>query len=588
MAKSRSKRRQRSIRRGRGKGSAGRREAQGPSSASASSSPTKPPSPTRPSSPAPSRRRPRVAAFTRGDLLWAAGLSLLAWLHRLAFLVSNRDRAWPFTIFYEGDAETFYRYARAILAGELYDSGLPFHPPGFAYALAGLHTLLGAGDAAAAVPHFAVKVTLAALSSLLVGGLYLLVTPYLGRTAALVAALLATYHFGLYVLAVAPVSEGLYLTLLVFTLLLWSRGLAHPLAVPGAAPRRQRLAGLVLGVLLGLLCLTRAEAALLALLLLAVGVLGAWRQREGRGVGRPVVVALVPWVLVALGLVLTLLPWTLRNARTLAAAEDRLAGRLAEPLPDFVPLTLYGPLNLALANHPDADGTFSRDLLSSQRQSGVLDLADPEHLELLLHGDRHARAFIRDQPGAYLRLVLRKWALTAEAGRLGWTQWNWPGGLDGLRRPVDLFAPHRSYNLWLLAPLTLAGLILCLRLPGGPRRWAGITLLLASATLVTTALFFGYVRQGMLFMPFALTLTAATLVAAGERLLAHRPITATLGHNPSRPLLATLAATTLLLLLAATLGARADRNYTASGTTLPGSNKLNRDLAVTLELQRGE
>ncbi|NJL27476.1 MAG: hypothetical protein HC897_06045, partial [Thermoanaerobaculia bacterium] len=182
--------------------------------------------------------QPRAAAATSGtrrELFWALGLSLLAWLHRLAFLLSNRDRAWPFTIFYEGDAETFFRYARALLAGEVYDSGIPFHPPGFPTFLAAIHRLLGAGEPRAVVPHLQVKLVLAAVASLGVGLLYLLVRPYLGHLAALVAALLAAWHFGLAVIAIAPVSEGLYLTLLLLALLLWSRKLEHPLAAPEAA-----------------------------------------------------------------------------------------------------------------------------------------------------------------------------------------------------------------------------------------------------------------------------------------------------------------------------------------------------------------
>ena len=81
---------------------------------------------------APAKRAPE-----RTDLRLAAGLALLAWLHRLAFLSSNRDRAWPYTVFYEGDSRTFFEYARALLAGRLHDSGIPFHPPGFPGFLAG-------------------------------------------------------------------------------------------------------------------------------------------------------------------------------------------------------------------------------------------------------------------------------------------------------------------------------------------------------------------------------------------------------------------------------------------------------------------
>ena len=79
----------------------------------------------------------------------------------------------------------------------LYDNGIPFHPPGFAWVLAAVHTLVGAGAGDRRVPYVAVKVVIALIGSLPVGLLYLLVKPYLGRAAALVAALLCAWSFGL-------------------------------------------------------------------------------------------------------------------------------------------------------------------------------------------------------------------------------------------------------------------------------------------------------------------------------------------------------------------------------------------------------
>ena len=166
---------------------------------------------------------------------------------------------------------------------------------------------------------------------------------------------------------------------------------------------------------------------------------------------------LLPWAAVALVAAAVVLPWTVRNAIRLGEAERRLAGGLAEPLPRFVPVTMYGPLNLALANHDGADGSFSADLLAARGDSAQLQLTNPEHLRFLLHGDRMAAAWIGDHPGAFARLVGRKWALYAGALRLGWTQWNLPGGLD---RPATAGRPLRAGKprrlaLWL--PALLAG-----------------------------------------------------------------------------------------------------------------------------------
>ncbi len=506
----------------------------------------------------------------RVDLWIAGGLVLLAWVHRLVFLRSNRDFSWPYTFFYEGDSEVFYSYARALLSGELYDAGIPFHPPGFAWFLAGIHTFLGAGEAGARVPHVAVKSIMALLGSVAIGQLFLLARPYLGRTVALIASLLGLYHFGLYVLSVAPVTESLYLVLLLSALLVWTRRFEHPLAVP---PEERRPGGpvwaLLLGLLLGALALTRAEGALIVVLLIGIGLLG--RRRED----------LRLWALTVLGCILIITPWAIRNAIRLEAVNEQYEDGMAEPLPTFVPLTLYGPINLALANNPEADGSFSRSWLSSQSQNPGLDLRDPQHLEFILHGDRMAWEYARSEPGGFALLVGRKWRLVSEALTLGWTQWDWPGGLTGRRRPVDLFVPDSKVAYWITVPLVLLGLILSLATPGLPRRWTMLVLLLTASLLVATGLFFGYVRLGLLFLPFWLTFMAAALVWLGARAW---KLTLPPPADPSRRLWQTLAAIAAVLLVLEIWGISLHRNFKATGTNVPGRNYLDRDAPIYLEL----
>ena len=514
-------------------------------------------------------------AGSRADLWIALGLTLLAWLHRLAFLRSNRDWDWPYTIFYEGDSETFYRYARSLLAGQLYDNGIPFHPPGFAWVLSVVHTLVGAGDPYDKVPYFAVKAAVALIGSASIGLLYAVARPYLGRAVALVAALLSLYSFGLYVLHVAPVTEGTYQTLLLLCLLLWTRRFEPPLAAPLEPPRRAGVGGaLLLGLMLGLLALVRAEGVLAGLILGGVGLVGWWKRRAG----------LRPWALVLVGWVALVAPWTVRNAIRLADFNARQGG--AEPLPTFVPITIYGPINLALANNPQADGTFSRASLSSASQSGVLDLRDPQHLRFFLHGDEMAWGWIRGNPGAFGRLLLRKWALFFGAWRLGWTQWDWPGGLDGVRWPVDVFVPDYGIGLWIGPPLAFLGLVLCLGTAGGPRRWAVLVLLLTCVGLLATGFFFGYARQGLLYLPFWNTLVAAALVALVRRLARwSEGWSLPPREEPLSPrLLKAIGGAALVLLLLEAWGATADRNYRATGTNVAGETYLNRDDPMRLEV----
>ncbi len=253
-----------------------------------------------------------------------------------------------------------------------------------------------------------------------------------------------------------------------------------------------------------------------------------------------------------------------------------------------MPLTIYGPVNLALANNPQADGTFSRAFLSSRSQSSVLDLTDPQHLDFILHGDRMAWSWMRENPGAFARLVGAKWKLFFSAWKLGWTQWDWPGGLDGVRRPVDVFTPDSGAGWWLGLPFALLGLICCLATPGGPRRWAVLVLLLTVTGMITTGLFFGYVRQGLLLLPFWLTLTAAALVWIGERLRGLASGFTFIPLDPPRKMLQVLGGVALVLLILELWGTGADRNFQATGTNLPDRPLLDRDQPIYLKVLPAE
>ena len=517
---------------------------------------------------------PLTATVAAGwsDGRWALVLGLLAALLRVLFVFSGTDRSWPYSVFYEGDSETFFRFARALLGGELYDGGIPFHPPGFAFFLAGLHLLVGAGAANAMVPHLAIKLILAVV----VGGgsvalLYLATAAALGRTVAIVTALLAAFHFGLYVLAVAPVGDGLFQLLLLAAITLVVRR-------PEGTLARGRIAAL--GLVWGAMALTRAEGILLGGLIVSFGAFLDWKNAAGAKNG-PRWRTLLPGLAVALIAAAVVLPWTVRNAIRLGEAERRLAGGLAEPLPRFVPVTMYGPLNLALANHDGADGSFSAALLPGRGDSAQLQLTNSDHLRFLLHGDRIAAVWIADHPGSFALLVAKKWALYAGALRLGWTQWDAPGGLAGLRRPVDLFVPASTAAFALWFPALLAGALLLARGDARARGWLGLTSLLTVASLLVVAFFFGYARLGLLLLPLWMGVAASALVAGSRWLTARLPADQRgLFRGPrGRALAATLV---LLLVALEVAGTVRGHRLEATGTTLPGSNRLDRDQAIHL------
>lgn len=560
----------------------------------------------------------------------AVALFVLALTHRLFFLASNTDTTWGFSIFYEGDSETFYNYARSILAGVPYDSGIPFHPPAWPRFLAVIHEWVGAGSVTSQVPHVQVRAWTAVLGSLCVPALFWVARRYVGRGVALAAALLATYSFGLYVISVAPVSESFYLLVLLTCCGLLA-GLPHPLGAaagaPGSAPSGRapgastsgasaadgsassnspatflRAAGL--GVGLGLLSLTRAEGLGVALLIIGLGLAAAlWRTSRAKAPAsagsrwRSTAV----WGLAALAFVLTLLPWTIRNHQTLSRFNTQFGDQVEAPLPTFAPVTAYGPLNFALANNDLADGTFSREILTSGAKVAVLDLKDPQHYDYFLNGYGIGWDWIASHPTEFLGLVFERWKLFGDSLTLGWTQWNLPGGLNGVRRPVDLFVPDRGWLSWILLPLIVTGLVLQLRAGGAPRRWALLTLALTSVGMLATGAFFGYARLGVLLTPVWMTQVVTSLRAMwsltrrrndtadpaartrepGSDLFQWQP--AFLGRESGRSRWVWLAPVILLLILEA-WGATGERDYRATGTQLEGASHLNPHDEMRLEV----
>jgi hypothetical protein len=494
------------------------------------------------------RERPRVP-FYREPIVWI--LFVLALAERLAFLIGSQDRSWPFTIFYEGDAEAFYDYAQALIAGRPYDNGIPFHPPLFPALLSLLHRLLGSP-----VPHELLRALLGGLSALVPPALYLGLRGPLGRGAALAAALLAAFSFGLDILGLSATSEGLYMTLVLA--MLW---IARVEPTPGHAPLARAA---VLGMLTGLLGLTRAEGLVVGLLVVAI-----WIASPLRTGPRRFAPAIVAWII---GLVLALTPSTIRNAEALTEWNARVGVSLGARLPSFVPITAYGPLNFALANNAQATGGFQRSLLTSRSQEAILDLGDPQHLHYFLHGTREGLQWIGGHPGAYLSLAARKVDIMTRALDLGWLPWNVPLGRSGTRRPVDMFAPEPGGLRFLQLILMTAGAVLLVR-----ARARRTLLLLAcpiAGALLTGLLFFGYVRLGAVVLPFVFALEGVAIARAAERIPAGLRGRVTRGLAPRLIALAMLA----LLVFAMTQ----DRNYTASGSSQRPGGPLDRDAEMKI------
>lgn len=485
------------------------------------------------------------------DRTLCAALFLVAAMVRVLFLAGTVDRDLPFSIFYYGDSRIYREFALALIRGDLFDQGIPLHPPAFAYVLSWIIGWVGQRPAM-------VRGLLAIGSATVVPMTYLLGRALWGRAVGFVAALLATFSFGLCVVSVSANAETLYIPLLV------AQALLLVMLGDALATDRRRTAAILMtvsGVVLGLGALTRAEHFGFALVLPVALVIGwpaiPWRRVAGYA-----------GTIAAIGVLLTV-PWTIRNHRTLTQFNAAHPG-LVEPLPTWVGVSGTGPLVFALANNARADGTFQPGSLVEVMGSGRLDLTDPSQADVYLHGYRSGLSFLAGNPGAAISLLVRKFALASDAYALGFGLSNWPEGLTGTRLPVDVFTPERSGWKWVNLILLGAGIWTSRPV----LRRGGILWLSAFFVVAVTLASFGYARFFLQFAPFVFLFQAAPFVAGASRLRtpASQRVVAWLG-----------AALAMLLTVELALGAVHPLNFRASGSVDPTTGKIAQDAAVKLE-----
>jgi hypothetical protein len=273
----------------------------------------------------------------------------------------------------------------------------------------------------------------------------------------------------------------------------------------------------------------------------------------------------------------------LRGGFEVSGADFRIIeeafGAYPESIQEYPFIALYGGLNFYLANNPAAGGGFSRAPLEvppplaggPSRYPGFLiaglpppdlTLSYPPHLAIVNHGYRMGWRWILGHPGEYLALALRKLDFFWSGVTLGFTGYNAPLGMSGIRRAVDLVVPTTGTAVVVWRAAGLSVLLLGLWIA---RREAAMVpwLLLLVTKLVSTLAFFGYAREGAVLIPvFALCLG---VVAA--RML---PASALPGSRsdvlPStRPWLAVCLALALIL-----VAVEGYRSYSAPGVRLDG------------------
>ncbi len=503
----------------------------------------------------PAADEPRPAKTTAHDLLGAGAVFAVALALRLVFLFRSADAAWPHSALYEGDAPVWARWAKALGKGERFEFDLPMRPPGMAW----LMHWLGA-DAA---PFTGMKVLWCVISAATPALLWLVMARWFGRRAAWVAAALLAVSFGSFELATSLNNEAPYallVTAIVGATLAWCD---HPTWRWAVA----------LGLLNGAALLLRAEHALLVALLLAYG---AWRSRGAVGwwcaVGQAALAVTVtaaccvPWTLRSHAaaerfntVVDQQIPYRTMQPRWTPGAEayleslpafaraDNFAmmsmlgqkggaatvqeadvrgffaqgwGYVPEPVAEWSLVSMKGPLDFALANHPLADGGFTRaGLADVQSAAPEFAFARPSHLRMVNHGYAMGWEWITADPGRWRLLVREKLQRFADGVTLGLFVSDWPyaGGMHE-RRPVDVVTPVRGQAYWwqaLVLALLAAGTVVALRARGG----AAWVLVVLYKVLVTVA-FYGYARQATSIAPATFAVIALGVDAAVTLVLA--------------------------------------------------------------------
>ena len=244
-----------------------------------------------------------------------------------------------------GDARDYDVHARSIAAGQGFSRTLAhgrptaFRPPGYPYFLAGVYRLAGVDRADATRRVHVARIAQAIVGTVVVALIGLLAAQLAGGVVGLVALGLAAVYVPLITVGGSGMSEPLFAVFMLAALIA---------AVQHRRSRHHYRYAVLAGMLGGLAVLTRANA-LVLLLPLAVAVWDA-RPRSSR-------VALGPPAVLCVVALLTVAPWTVRNARVFHAfvpVSTQLGSALAGTYNDAARADTENPASWRALKHvPD-------------------------------------------------------------------------------------------------------------------------------------------------------------------------------------------------------------------------------------------
>jgi 4-amino-4-deoxy-L-arabinose transferase-like glycosyltransferase len=416
----------------------------------------------------------------------AVALVALALVLRIAYVGDTPDYV------LRHDAVDYDVHARSIAQGMGFSKTLAhgrataFRPPGYPYFLGAVYHVFKADRKPVKERVHVARVAQAFVGTALVALVGVIALQLWGSVAGLVALGLAAVYLPLILVGGAVMSEPLFDVFM----------LASLAAVLAYRRSRHRYAwALMAGVLGGLAALTRAQALILLIpLALAVWDGRPWRSRAALG----------PPVVLVLAALLTITPWTVRNARELHA---------------FVPIsTQFGS---ALA------GTYNdaarADTQNPAAWQGIRHVPDYAHLFNRV-GETNEAVLERELRSASLHYIRKHPTYVA---KVGW--WNTRRMLDlaGRRRSrataatitIDHYWADRGILcFWLFAALTLAGAFTAMARRAPWYVWAMPVLMFVSVVFLVVET----PRYRTPIDPFLVLLAAAALVTAVRRALAQR------------------------------------------------------------------
>ncbi len=413
----------------------------------------------------PSVREWGLTPFQAVVAIWVvAFVARLIYIHQIS-------RA-PFFTLRIGDARAYHEWAARIAAGDWIGSDVFYQAPLYPYFLAAIYKVAGDGVTTVRLAH---AVLGASSCALLAGaGIWLF-----GTGGAIGGALLAVYPPAIFLDGL--LEKSALVTFLTCALIALIARIAAGRDVPPLPmPRDRAIPIFLLGIVLGLLALTRENALLLAL------PLCVWIALPGRKVG-----ALAPLVT---GLAIVLMPIAARNYAVGGGFQ--------------ITTSQLGP-NFYIGNHPGASGTYeplvtAHGSAADERQDATR-LAEqalgrpPSAGQVSRFWTMRALRFVRTHPLDWLRLLARKFALTLNAAEVADTESQetyseWSSLLRGLR----------PFDFGIVLALATAGVIITCR--SWERLWIfhAITVTYAVSVIV----FYVFARYRFPLVPMLLVFAA--------------------------------------------------------------------------------